>query len=162
VPDRNQLSPGGAIVIGVFSGVVGTIVILIARGTFGPRHLSDGTPPWVGVAAGALFVLAGLAIIVGYGIAGGVGADGDLPPDTPRGVRLVQTVLGLAITALLASIASWVAFGTGSRHFRGSGPFISGPVNEILGRAMFGIGAVLMWAFVAVMLMVSINRLRER
>jgi hypothetical protein len=74
----------------------------------------------------------------------------------------VQTVLGFGITALLASIASWVAFGAGSRHFRGSGPFIAGPVNEMLGRAVFGIGAVLMWAFMAVILVVSINRLRRR
>lgn len=160
--DRTQLSPGGAIVIGVFFGVMGTIVILIARGAFGPGHLSDGTPPWVGIAAGALFVLGGLALIVGYGVAGGVAANGDLPPGTSRGVRFVQTALGLGIIALLASIASWIAFGAGSRHFRGSGPFISGPVNEMLGRAMFGIGAVLMWLFMAVILIVAVNRLRDQ
>jgi hypothetical protein len=69
VTDRNQLSPGAAIVMGVGFGIVGTIVILLARGTFGPGHFSDGTPEWVGIAAGAMFVLlAGLTIIVGYGV----------------------------------------------------------------------------------------------
>jgi hypothetical protein len=90
-----------------------------------------------------------------------VAPDGDLPPGTPFVVRLVQYVLGLGITATLASIASWVAFGSGSRHFSGSGPFISGAVNEALGRTVFGIGAVLTWAFMAVMVIVSVKRLRR-
>jgi len=117
VGDRNQLSPGAAIVIGVFFGAMGTFVLLQALGTFGPARLSDGTPPWVGVVAGLLFLLGGLAVIVGHGIAGGVGPDGDLPAGTPFGGRVVQYVLGVAIIAMLASIASWVAFGSGSRHF---------------------------------------------
>ena len=160
--DRNQLSPGAAIVIGVLLGAMGTVVILIALGTFGDNQLTDGTPPWVGVAAGAMFVLGGLAMIVGYGVAGGVAPDGDLPRGTPVSVRLVQSALGLGITATLASIASWVAFGSGARHFSGSVPFVSGAVNEALGRTVFGIGAVLTWIFMAVMMVVSVKRLRRR
>ena len=147
--------------MGVGVGIVGTIVTLLARGTFGPGHLSDGTPEWVGIAAGAMFVLAGLAIIVGYGVAGGVTSDGDLLPGTPRAVRILQTALGLPIIALLASIASWVAIGSGSRHFRGSGLFIGSAVNEMLGRAVFGVGAVLIWGFMAVILVMSVKRLRD-
>jgi hypothetical protein len=128
--DRNQLSPGGAIAIGLCSGLV--------------------------------FVLAGLAVIIGYGIAGGAAPDGDLLPGTPFGVRLVQSLLGLGIIAMLASIASWVAFGGGSRHFTSSGPLISAAVNEAIGRTVFGIGAALAWAFMAVMIVVSVKRLRRR
>jgi hypothetical protein len=160
--DRTQLSPGGAIVIGAFFGLVGTIVTLVALGTFGDGHLSDGTPPRVGIAAGVLFLLAGLAIIVGYGIAGGAMPNGDLPPGTPRVVRVVQTALGLGIVAVLASIASWIAFGAGPRHFSGHGPLISGAVSEMLGRAVFGVGAVLMWAFMAALVVISVRRLRDR
>ena len=90
-----------------------------------------------------------------------MGPDGDLPAGTPFGVRVVQYVLGVAIIAMLGSIASWVAFGSGSRHFSGSGPFITGAVNEALGRTAFGIGAILMWIFMAVMLVVSVKRLRR-
>jgi hypothetical protein len=122
VGDRNQLSPGAAIVIGVFFGAMGTFVVLLALGTFGPARLSDGTPPWVGVVGGLLFLLGGLAVIVGHGIAGGVGPDGDLPVGTPFVVRLVQYALG---------------------------------------RTLFGIGAVLTWVFMAVMLVVSVKRLRR-
>ena len=159
--DRNQLSPGGAIVIGLLCGAMGTLVMLLALGA-GEGRMSDGTPPWVLVCGGLAFVLAGLAIIVGYGIAGGVTPDGDLLPGTPFAVRLVQYLLGLGIVAMLASIASWVAFGGGSRHFTGSGPFISGAVNEALGRTAFGIGAALAWAFMALMIVVSVKRLRRR
>jgi hypothetical protein len=64
--------------------------LLLALGTFGDTHLTDGTPPWVGIVAGLAFVLGGLAMIVGYGVAGGVAPDGDLPPGTPTVVRLVR------------------------------------------------------------------------
>jgi hypothetical protein len=158
--DRDQLSPEGAVVIGLLCGLMGLFVVLLALGTFGEPRMSDGTPAWVGVLAGLSFVLAGLAVIVGYGVAGGVGPDGDLLPGAPFGVRLVQYLLGLGILASLASIASWVAFGSGSRHFTGSGLLLSGAVSEMLGRVMFGLGAVLCWAFVAVMVVVSARRLR--
>jgi hypothetical protein len=161
VAERTQLSPGGAIVIGLFFGIVGTLVLLIALGTFGDKHLSDGTPPWVGVAAGVMFLLSGLSVIVGYGIAGGMGPDGDLPPGTPLVVRIIQSVLGLGAAAMLASIASWIAVGSGARRFSVVGPLLSDAVNETFGRAVFGVGAVAMWAFTAAMLIINIRRLRR-
>jgi hypothetical protein len=162
VAERTQLSPGGAIVIGLFFGVVGTLVLLVALGTFGDKHLSDGTPPWVGAAAGVMFLLGGLSVIVGYGVAGGMGPDGDLPPGTPLAVRIVQSALGLGAAAMLASIASWIAFGSGARHFRVVGPLLSDAVNETLGRTVFGIGAIAMWAFTVLLLVVNVRRLRRR
>jgi hypothetical protein len=63
---------------------------------------------------------------------------------------------------MLASIASWVAFGAGARHFSVVGPFLSDGVNETLGRTVFGVGAIAMWAFTAVMLVINIRRLRRR
>lgn len=160
--ERTQLSPGGAVVVGLFFGVVGTLVLLIALGTLGDKHVSDGTPPWVGVAAGVMFLLGGLSVIVGYGVAGGMGTDGDLPPGTPLAVRVVQSALGLGAAAMLASIASWVAFGSGARRFSVVGPLLSDAVNETLGRTLFGIGAIAMWAFTAAMLVVNVRRLRHR
>ena len=159
---RTQLSPGAAIAIGVFMGAMGILVMLIALGTFSERHLSDGTPPWVAIVAGMMFVMGGLAMIVGYGIAGGVAPDGSLPLGTPLTVCIVQNALGLGIAAMLALIASWVAFGPGVRHFTGTAPFISGAVKETLGRAVFGIGAVLIWIFVAATIVVTVKQLRRR
>src|SRR5260221_10350655 len=83
--------------------------ILAALGML-PVPLTRGTPAWVGVCAGLLFILGGAAIINGYAIAGGAGPDGDLPPGTSLGVRLAQ--------------------------YHGIG-------NEWMGRAVFGLGAIL-------------------
>src|SRR5436309_14354364 len=99
---------------------MGTLVMLRALGA-GEGRMSDGTPPWVLVCGGLAFVLAGLAIIDGYGIAGGVTPDGALLPGTPFAVRLVQHLLGRGIVALLPSIAPWVALGGGPGHRTGSG-----------------------------------------
>src|SRR5712664_290622 len=93
-------------------------IILIAVGAITPARPPEA-PPWVGISAGLVFVLAGLALIVGYGIAGGVGADGDVPPGTPFRVRLVQYSLGIGIIAMMASIATWISFGPGTRQFSG-------------------------------------------
>ena len=167
VDERNQLSPGGSIVVGLVCGALGLVIILVALGVFGEGRPSDGTPPWVGVCAGLAFALAGLALMVGYGVAGGVGPDGDVPPGTPFFVRLVQYTIGIGIIVMMASIGSWIAFGPGTRHFSGGGSVggVSvggGAASETFGRVMFGIGAVLCWAFAVVMVVVSIRRLRRR
>jgi hypothetical protein len=46
----------------------------------------------------------------------------------------------------LAAMASWVAFGPGSRTFSAVGPFFATrDAGETLGRIVFGIGATLTW-----------------
>jgi hypothetical protein len=162
VATRTEVSPGGAIAIGVFMGAIGTFVVLTALGVFGEGRLSDGTPTWVGVAAGLAFVAGGLAMIVGYGIAGGVAPDGGLPPGTPLAVYIVQSAVGITIATMLALIASWVAFGPGVRHFRGTGLIFGDAVNEAIGRTVFGVGAVLVWLFVAALLVMSIKQVGRR
>jgi hypothetical protein len=114
----------------------------------------------VGVLAGLVFVLGGLAVVVGYGVAGGAAPDGDLPAGTPFGVRLVQYLLGLGMSVALALIMTWVAVGPGPRTFRGTGT-IGGAADETLGRVVFGIGALLTWAVTALMAAVNLERLRR-
>jgi hypothetical protein len=62
-------------------------------------------------------------------------------------------VLGLAIAVTLATIASWVAFGSGERHFSMSVslPFIAAGKagSDTLGRWVFGFVAVLTWIVIA-------------
>ena len=109
-------------------------------------------------------MLGGAAIINGYAIAGGAGPDGDLPPGTPFGVRLAQYLIGLGICGLLTAIAGWIAFGKGERHFSTTInlPFITrhGVGNEWMGRAVFGLGAILVAVFGLVLSVVSVRRLR--
>jgi hypothetical protein len=123
---------------------------------------SRAAPDWVVAAAGLMFALCGAAMIVGYAVAGGVGPDGDLPPGTSRRVRLIQYLLGLGIVGCMAAIATWIAVGPGPRAFTVTLPFIGrGPGDETVGRAIFGAGAVLLWVFLAVFVVVSGQRLRR-
>ena len=124
----------------------GAFPILIGIGAIAP---SDGdAPAWVALAAGVMFVCAGAAVIVDYGIAGGVGPDGDFQPGTPLWIRATNLALGLAIVGLMASVAGWIAFGPGPRHFTSTLtlPFL--PLRwqsgEISGRIAFGASSVLM------------------
>lgn len=88
-------------------------------------------PRWVVVTAGLLFVLAGLSML------------------GPRDERsLVAAVFGALLTSLFAIVGSWVAFGSGQRHFGGALGTGFGrattTVNEWSGRIVFGFGAVVL------------------
>jgi hypothetical protein len=160
----SQLSPRGAIGFGLLFMAAGVPPVLGALGML-PLPLTQGTPAWVGVCAGLLFMLGGAAIINGYAIAGRAGPDGDLPPGTSFGVRLAQYLFGLGICGLLTAIAGWIAFGRGERHFSMTVnlPFLTrhGMGNEVIGRAVFGLGAILVAAFTIVLTVVSVRRLHR-
>jgi hypothetical protein len=84
---------------------------------------------------------------------------GELPSGAPFWMRAAQSGLGLGASALLAVIGSWVAFGPGERAFSVTG-FISGPANEVLGRTVFGFGAVIAWLCVILGAVGAVRRLR--
>jgi len=100
---------GAAIVIGVLFGALGTVAMLASLGVFAGASMG---PSWVGVVAGLAFVLGGLAIIVGYGMAGGAALEDDVAVGTGRRVRIVQYVLALGVAVSLAMIATWAALGS--------------------------------------------------
>ncbi|MGH6768669.1 MAG: hypothetical protein ACRECO_06560, partial [Xanthobacteraceae bacterium] len=99
---------------------------------------------WIATVAGLVFMLGGLSITVGA--LNGVSSSGEIPKDTGWWVRFLYYALGLAVCAGLASIGTWVAFGGGTRTFGGSGMmFVPRSWGEIVGRSVFGVGAVVTW-----------------
>jgi hypothetical protein len=115
--------------------------LLSALGVFrAEAQIAHEDPRWVSVLAGLVFLLGGGAVIM-QGAIGGERSNGELPPATPRWLRLVYDLIVLTIIISLGAIASWVAFGQGERHFTGSGSIL----GETGGRAMFGLGAILIW-----------------
>ena len=74
------LSPRAAVAGGTAVGGMGVLIVLLAVG-----------------------IIPGAAVIVGYAVAGGAAPDGDLPPGTPRWVRVTQSLLGLGIIVSLAA-----------------------------------------------------------
>ena len=142
----NQLSRKGAAAMGAAFIAAGIFPMLIAAGIVKP---SDGDAPgWVAAAAGLMFISAGLAVVLDFAVADGVGPDGDFKPGTPNSIRAANLVLGLAIVGLMASVTGWIAFGPGPRHFTSTLtlPFL--PLRwqsgELTGRIGFGISTVLL------------------
>ncbi len=145
-----QLTRRKATAIGILCLACGVPPMLGAFGLI-PLRLAPDVPPWMGVAAGSMFLLASMLLFVDAA-AGGANADGTLPANASPALRVLQTAAGTGIVTLMAAMATWIAFGRGPRHFSTtiSLPFIVyQPKNsDLLGRVGFGIAALLIWAIV--------------
>ncbi|HYB70339.1 MAG TPA: hypothetical protein VEH80_06715 [Candidatus Bathyarchaeia archaeon] len=152
-PQTSNLGPRGAC-------LVAGVALLAGAGILAAAILADdpGTdaPRWVGVAAGGIFVLAGLAVFKGYVL--------DRGQDRPDDVW--SQLFGVLIAGCFAAIAGWVAFGHGPRAFRVSGPiplqWIAPSLTEWLGRGAFGLMAVLAGLLTLVFAGRMVFRLRGR
>ena len=157
--NQTDLSPRGAIVVSVLLAICGAAAILGSLDII-PYPLTEGTPVWVGVAVGAAFILAGAAVVNGYVFGGGSRFDMQASPVVYR----TQQVLGVGICSLFAAIAGWVALYADPRSITTgiSLPFYeeSGRGGGFVGRAMFGLGA-LMCAAMAIYGIVRALRGRE-
>jgi len=160
----SQLTPRRAVVLGLAFVVMSALPILGGLGVIDLK-LTLGTPRWVGVGAGVVFLLAGLTLIVD-GASGAIGTDGQLSNDAPRWVHVFQSLMGFGIVGTMGAIVSWIAFGPGERHFSTTISLPFGwwrPSNsETSGRWAFGIAAALIWCIIAGVIVVSIRRLIAR
>ena len=161
---QSKLTPRAAVLWGLFCVAVSAMPILGGLGVI-DLHPTQGTPGWVGVAAGGMFLLAGLTLIVD-GASGAIGVDGQVSADAPQWVHVFQSVIGLGIVAMMGAITSWIAFAPGERHFSTT---ISLPFawwrpasSDTAGRWAFGIAAVLIWCIIAAVIVVSGRRLIVR
>jgi hypothetical protein len=158
----DRLSTRGAIFVGIFSIFCGAIPVLAGLGFLSARP-EPGVQPWVVVAAGTMFILAGLAVINGYVVAGGPQANGDLAADAPMLAKVVQYLLGVGIVGLMFAVFAWVAFGPGERHFSSSmsmpGRSTHAHSSERSGRIIFGIAASSIGLFFAFSTVLGAKRL---
>jgi hypothetical protein len=104
-------------------------------------------PNWIVLAIGLVFFAAGMSVLV-RGLLGVPDNQPDLPADAPAAFKVIQWLAMFTIIAGLASVGTWIAFGSGPRAFSMSLP-ISGSLGENIGRTVFGIGAVITWLMAA-------------
>jgi hypothetical protein len=145
---EQPLTAAGLRFWGLFAVALGALVMLATAGMF-PSKGGDA-PPWVVACAASSFVFAGSLLVLRSFMGGDMHAS-ELPRGVPLRLRVAYYALGLAVVGALATVGTWVAFGPGERAFAVSLPFLgSGPANPWIGRAMFGVGAVLTWLFFVV------------
>jgi hypothetical protein len=131
--NARALSRRGEIFAGLAAIAAGAWPLAIGLGVAKVDPRTVHAPLWVVAAAGACFVLAGMALLA--------------PRDR---VRLRGFAAGLVVTAL-AAVCDWIAFGPGERRFGQSISFAGAALRssggQISGRIAFGVGAVLLDAF---------------
>lgn len=145
MPDAAPPSPKMKAVIGIAAGAAGLYFLLVGAGVLpvpgGPSNVNG--PLWILLCAGLAFLLAGAAVIL-QALAR-ANDQGEFPADAPSWLPAAQYLIGVAIFACFGAIGSWIAFGPGERVFSGSLFFLSNDANAVVGRAAFGIGAVIVW-----------------
>ena len=160
---KSQLSPRMAILVALLFIVVGLVATPLTAKLVAPgwHPAADAPPLLVQYSFGLIFVLAGFAIIIGYGV-GRSDANGTLPADAPLWLYVTQQLLVLGIVGTMGALFSWVSIGSGPREFTMSTPLGTSPVgNSVIGRIAFGIGAILFWIFFVAVAVIAARRLRK-
>lgn len=137
--ENPSLSVAGRLLV-VLGFVVLGGVLAMAAFDIGPLRQRDILgPPWLGIASGAVFAGAGVA----------VGCHG-----LPRWQWLVE-LMGLVVCIGMAAVAIWIAMGPGDRQCQGGFSIAGTGYEGVLGmfgcRAAFSLGALMMTGVVCLM-----------
>jgi hypothetical protein len=152
VHDRQLLTIGAVCAAG------GVYFILVGFGLAPPPSKING-PMWLSSCVGLVFLAGGAMVLVRGWL--GVPDSQDLPDDAPRALIALQWIALVACCAGLATAGTWVAFGEGERHFVLPLP-VWGSLAEYLGRAAFGLGALLAWLIAAMVARTGAKKVFQR
>ena len=159
-PDRSvaQASPHDVIGLGIAFSAAGLYFMLGAAG-YAPMP-ENSSPAFIAFCAGAAFLFAGLTCMV-RAHAGMLNIES--PDDAPRREELSYRMLAIGIAGALAIIGTFVAIGAGPRVFSQSAPFVEMQTNgELLGRTVFGLGAVIVSIYVIALTVSTVRKLFDR
>jgi len=164
--DTNPASRTTNLVVGALTVLAGLVPLLLMAGALpqGQHDPADPAPSWMGWVIALMFVSAGI-IVIARGVWGGASASDDqLAPTAPWPLRAINDVLAVGIVLGLAAVFTWVAFGPGPRHFSIGigGLFFAGSTSgETIGRAAFGLFAILGWTIAALIVRATLRRWRQ-
>ena len=155
-----QASPHDVIGVGIAFSAAGLYVMLGAAG-YVPMPESN-SPAFISFCAGAAFLFAGLTCMV-RARAGMLNMESEVPDSAPRWTQISYRVLAIGAAGALATIGTYVAIGSGPRAFSLSAPFVEmQTTGEVLGRTVFGLGAVIVWIIVIALTVGTVRKLYDR
>jgi hypothetical protein len=161
-PDRAvaQASPQDVIGLGLAFAVAGLYFMLGAAG-YAPMPESN-SPAFFAFCAGAAFLFAGLTCIV-RARAGMLNIESEVPDNAPLWAQLSYRMLAIGVAGALAIIGTFVAIGSGPRVISVSAPFVEmQATGELLGRTVFGLGAVIVLIYVTALTVGTVRKLFDR
>ena len=87
----------------------------------------------------------------------------EVPDSAPRWTKLSYRVLAIGTAGALATIGTWIAIGSGPRAFSLSAPLVEmQTTGEMIGRTVFGLGAVIVWIYVIALTVGTVRKLFDR
>ena len=128
--DARSLSWRAKLAYGVGCIALGCYPIALGLGFFPVEEARLNAPPWVVVAAGLAFVIAGFMILL-------------------AAHSRVNDLLAAVLLLLFSVMGIWVSIFSPSEGFSGGLPFLSRELNIMLGRGLFGLGSLISIAMCA-------------
>ena len=155
-----QASPHDVIGLGVAFSAAGLYFML---GAAGYVPMPEGnSPAFIAFCAGAAFLFAGLTCMV-RARAGMTDAQSEVPDSAPAWTKVSYRLLAIGAAGALATIGTWIAIGAGPRAFSLSAPFVEmQTTGEMIGRTVFGLGAVIVWILVIALTVGTVRKLFDR
>jgi hypothetical protein len=149
-------------VVGVgLAFAAGGLYFIVGAAGYLPMPEAHG-PNFLGYCVGAAFLFAGLTFIV-RARAGMADHESDVPETAPDWMKLSYRALAIGIAGALAIIGTWIAIGSGPRVFSLSAPFVEmHTAGELIGRTVFGLGAVITWIYVIALTVGTVRKMFER
>jgi hypothetical protein len=162
LPSRasRQASPHDVIGVGVAFSAAGLYFMLGAAGYLPLPETSS--PSAIVFCAGLAFAFAGATCMI-RARAGMLNMESDSPAGAPRWTKLSYRILAIGTAGALATIGSFIAIGSGPRAFSLSAPFVEmQTASEMVGCAVFGLGAVIVWIYVIALTVGTVRKLFDR
>jgi hypothetical protein len=155
-----QASPHDVIGVGAAFSAAGLYFMLGAAG-YVPMPEAH-SPAFIVFCAGLAFLFAGLTCII-RARAGMLNMASDVPASALRWTQVSYRMLAIGVAGAMATIGTWIAIGSGPRAFSLSAPLAEmQTTGEVLGRTVFGLGAVIVWIFVIAFVIGTVRKMFDR
>jgi hypothetical protein len=155
--ERRQASPQDVVGVGIAFSAAGLYFVL---GAAGYLPMPDGNgPSFLGFCVGAAFLFAGVTCMA-RARSGLAEHEVGVPDTAPRGIKLSTRMLAISAAGALATIGTWIALASGPHAFNVSRSIPT--TGDLIGRAVFALGTVIVWIVVIALTVNTVRRLFDR